>query len=169
LAQAAETVVPLLLAQPEAIPLVRSHLSESGITDSVFDLLDSNGDGTLTLDEMLKNPFIAPFAPFLRTPGFFGQEIDAQVSITKSDLAGDAGLIFSYDALRALAEFYSTKHGVGHALTVKLDAAEAAEKRGDLEAKAGALAAFRNQVRAQTGKALSVKQALVLVTLSRTL
>src|SRR5262249_26109997 len=102
LAQAAETVVPLLLAQPEAIPLVRSHLAQSGISDSVFDLLDSNGDGVLTLDEMLKNPFIAPFAPFLRTPGFFGSEIDAQVAITKSDLGGDPGFLFSYDSLRAL-------------------------------------------------------------------
>jgi len=146
LAQAAETVVPLLLARPEAIPLVRSHLAQSGISDSVFDLLDSNGDGVLTLDEMLRNPFIAPFAPFLRTPGFFGPEIDAQVAITKSDLAGDAGFLFSYDGLRALTQFYNTKPGVGHALAVKLDAAEAAEKRGDLEAKAGALGAFENQV-----------------------
>jgi prepilin-type N-terminal cleavage/methylation domain-containing protein len=169
LAQAAETIVPLLLAQPEAIPLVRSHLAQSGIADSVFDLLDSNGDGVLTLDEMLKNPLIAPFASFLKTPGFFGPEIDAQIAITKNDLAGDPGLLFSYDGLRTLTEFYSTKEGVGHALIVKLDAAEAAEKRGDQDAKAGALGAFANQVRAQTGKALTLKQAVVLSTLAGTL
>ena len=169
LAQAAETVVPLLLAQPEAIPLVRSHLAESGITDSVFDLLDSNGDGVLTLDEMLKNPLIAPFAGFLKTPGFFGPDIDAQIAITKDDLVGDPDLLFSYDGMRTLTEFYSTKEGVAHGLIAKLDAAEAAEKRGDLESKAGALGAFANQVRAQTGKALTLKQAIVLSTLVGTL
>ena len=169
LAQAAETVVPLLLAQPEAIPLVRSHLAESGITDSVFDLLDSDRDGVLTLDEMLKNPLIAPFASFLKTPGFFGPDIDAQIAVTKNDLAGDPGLLFSYDGLRTLTEFYSTREGVSHGLIAKLDAAEAAEKRGDLDAKAGALGAFVNQVRAQTGKAITLNQALVLSTLARTL
>jgi prepilin-type N-terminal cleavage/methylation domain-containing protein len=169
LAQAAETVVPLLLAEPESIAQVRPYLKQTGITDRVFDLLDSNGDGVLRLDEMLSNGFIAPFGPFLRTPGVFGPEIDAKVAITKSDLAGDPAFLFSYDSLRALTEFYSTKQGVAHALIVKLDAAEAAEKRGDLSAKAGALGAFENQVSAQSGKALTVKQALVLSTLARTL
>jgi len=91
------------------------------------------------------------------------------VAITKSDLSGDAAFLFSYDSCRALCEIYSGKEGVAHALIVKLDAAEAAEKRGDLRAKAGELEAFQNQVRAQTDKALSIKQALVLSTLVRTL
>jgi prepilin-type N-terminal cleavage/methylation domain-containing protein len=169
LAHAAEAVTPLLLSQPEAIPAVRPYLMQSGITDRVFDLLDSNGDGLLTLEEILQNMYISPFAGFLRTPGFFGPEIDAQIALTKTDLAGDPTFLFSYDSLRALCEFYSTKEGLAHALAAKLDAAEAAERRGDIEAKQGALGAFANQVRAQTGKALTFNQAIVLLTLARTL
>jgi hypothetical protein len=109
LATAAEMITPLLLAQPEAISAVRPYLMQAGITDKVFELLDSNGDGVLTLDEMLKNTYISPFARFLRTPGFFGPAIDAQVALTKSDLAGDPPLLFYYDSLRALSEFYVLK------------------------------------------------------------
>jgi prepilin-type N-terminal cleavage/methylation domain-containing protein len=169
LAQAAETVTPLLLSLPDAIPAVRPYLMQSGVTDKVFDLLDTNGDGVLKLDELLQNKYIAPFAPFLRTPGFFGPEIDAQIAVTKTDLAGDPSFLFSYDSLRALSSFYSAKEGIAHALVAKLDAAEDAERRGDIEAKEGALNAFSNQVRAQTGKALTLNQAVVLVTLAHTL
>jgi len=169
LATAAETVTPILLAHPELIPQVRPFLSQPEITGQVFNSLDLNGDGTLTLNEMLRNPLIAPFASFLRTPGFYGPTIDAQIALTESDLTGDPTFLFSYDALRALSEFYSTKHGVAHALAAKLDAAQAAETRGDLAGKAGALGAFQNQVRAQTGKTLTPNQSLVLLTLVRTL
>jgi prepilin-type N-terminal cleavage/methylation domain-containing protein len=169
LAHAAEAVTPLLLSQPEAIPAVRPYLMQSGITDRVFDLLDSNGDKLLTLEEILQNPSISPFASFLRTPGFYGPQIDAQIAVTKNDLAGDPAFLFFYDSLRALCEFYSTKEGIAHALSAKLDAAEAAERRGEIEAKEGALGAFANQVRAQTGKALTPNQAVVLLTLARTL
>ncbi len=169
LAHAAEAVIPLLLSQPEAIPAVRPYLMQSGITDRVFDLLDSNGDGQLTMEELLHNMYLSPFAGFLRTPGFYGPQIDAQIAVTKNDLAGDPAFLFSYDSLRTLGEFYSTKEGIAHALGAKLDAAEAAEKRGDIEAKEGALRAFANQVQAQTGKALTLHQAIVLLTLARTL
>jgi hypothetical protein len=169
LALAAETVTPILLAHPELIAQVRPFLEQTNIVDQVFTTLDLNGDEVLTLDEMLQNPFIAPFADFLKTPGFFGPEIDAQIEIRPSDLVGDPKFLFSYESLRILSAFYARKHGIGHALIVKLDAAEAAEARGDMHAKAGALKAFANQVRAQTGKALPAVQAQVLMTLVRTL
>jgi prepilin-type N-terminal cleavage/methylation domain-containing protein len=169
LALAAETVTPILLAHPELIAQVRPFLEQTNIVDQVFTTLDLNGDEVLTLDEMLQNPFIAPFADFLKTPGFFGPEIDAQIEIRQSDLVGDPKFLFSYESLRILSAFYARKHGIGHALIVKLDAAEAAEARGDMHAKAGALKAFANQVRAQTGKALPAVQAQVLMTLVRTL
>jgi len=169
LAQAAETATALLLSQPEAITAIRPFLTNNGTTDLVFDRLDANGDGVLTLDEILRNPICSPFAGFLRTPGFFGPEVDARIALTKTDLTGDPSFLFSYDSLRMLSQFYSAKKGIAHGLVAKLDAAEAAEKRGDLSAKAEALEAFANEVRAQTWKALTPNQALVLVTLSRTL
>jgi hypothetical protein len=169
LAKAAETITPILVAHPELIPQVRPFLSQPGITDQVFQMLDTSGDGVLTLDEMLQNPLIAPFADFLRSPGFYGPTIDAQIQLTESDLTGEPTFLFSYASLRELGEFYSKKEGIAHALDAKLDAAEAAELRGDLAAKAGALGAYQNQVRAQTGKAFTPDQALVLSTMARTL
>jgi type II secretory pathway pseudopilin PulG len=169
LAQAAETVTPILLAHPELITEVRPFLMQAGITGQIFDMLDLNHDGVLTLDEMLQNQFILPFASFLRTPGFYGPQIDAQIRIRQSDLSGDPAFLFSYESLRILSAFYSDKEGIAHALAAKLDAAEASEERGNSSAKAAELKAFANQVNAQTGKALTPNQALVLLTLARTL
>ncbi len=169
LALAAETVTPILQAHPELIPQVRPFLMQPGIVDTVFERLDLNHDGVLTIDELVGNPLLMPFASFLRTPGSFGPEIDAQIRITRADLTGDPLFLFSYDSVRALAEFYSSNPGVAHGLTAKLDAAQAAEQRGNLSAKAGELKAFANQVNAQTGKALTPNQAEVLLTLARTL
>jgi prepilin-type N-terminal cleavage/methylation domain-containing protein len=169
LAQAAETVTPILLAHPELISQVRPFLAQDGITGQIFDKLDLNHDGVLTIDEMLQNEFILPFASFLRTPGFYGPQIDAQIRIRPEDLSGNPGFLFSYESLRILSAYYSSKDGIAHALAAKLDAAEASEERGDLNAKAGELKAFANQVNAQTGKAFTSNQALVLLTLARTL
>jgi prepilin-type N-terminal cleavage/methylation domain-containing protein len=169
LALAAETVTPILLAHPELIPQVRPFLMQADTVDQIFMKLDLNGDGILTLDEMLQNEFIAPFAGFLKTPGFFGPEVDALIKVRRSDLKGDPAFLFSYEALRRLVALYVDKHGIAHALIVKLDAAEEAEERGNLAAKAGALGAFANQVSAQSGKALTPKQAQVLLTMVQTL
>ncbi len=169
LAQAAETVTPILLAHPELIPQVRAFLMQADIVDQIFNMLDLNGDGVLTLDEMLQNALIAPFAAFLKTPGFFGPEIDAQIELKRGDLVGDPAFLFSYESLRILTAFYVKNHGIAHALIVKLDAAEAAEMRGDLHAKAGALKAFSNQLSAQSDKALPAVQSQALITLARTL
>jgi len=169
LALAAETVTPILEEHPELLTQVRPFLSQQGITQDVFDRLDTNHDGTLTLDELLQNQIVAPFAPFLKSPGIFGSELDAQIVIKPSDLSGTPLFLFSYDSLRLLAGFYSGKEGVAQSLSAKLDAAQAAEARGNLHAKAGALRAFEREVRAQTGKALTPEQADVLLTLVQTL
>ncbi len=169
IARAAGTVTPILLAHPELIPQVRPFLKQMDIVGRIFDMLDLNGDGMLTLDEMLQNPYIEPFASFLKTPGFFGPEIDAQIALTRGDLSGDPAFLFSYGSLETLVNFYSSKRVVVHSLIAKLEAAEASEMRGNSHARAGQLNAFSNEVRAQTGKALTSEQAEVLLTLVRTL
>ncbi|MEO8191842.1 MAG: type II secretion system protein [Acidobacteriota bacterium] len=165
---AAETVSPYLEARPELIPQVRPALLQSGLIDFVFERLAGDGN-SLTLAQLLENPFIAPFAPLLVDHGFYGQELDAQIVITRGDLTGSPLFLFSYDSLRILSSVYSDKPGLAHALSVKLDAAEAAEKHGNLQAKAGALGAFENEVRAKSGKGLTAAQARVLLTLAKTL
>lgn len=168
LALAAESSVLLLDSAPVLIPQVRAYASQPAVTDMVFQSL-ANSDGVLTLDALDRNVWTAPFAQFLHTGGPFGEEIDSQIVLTRSDLAGDPSFLFSYSALRQLSDYYSTQPGIAKALAAKLDAAEAAEQRDEGTAKAGQLNAFRNQLRAQTGKALGRDQAHVLNVLSMTL
>ncbi len=170
LALAGETVAPILEEHPELIPQVRPYLTQNGIVDSVFATLAGDSAAqSLTLTQLLQNPLVAPFAPFLKTPGFFGPEIDAQIVIQRKDLTGDPLFLFSYESLRILSEHYSVKHGVAHSLAEKLEEAEEAERRGHLLVKDLELKAFEHEVRAQTGKAFTPSQAQVLLTLVQTL
>jgi len=168
IAFAAETVTPLLDEHPEALPLVRPYLLQTGIVDTTFGMLAGDGE-SISLETLLHNQYVAPFSPFLTTPGLFGPDIDARIQIQKSDLTGSPLVLFSYDSVRLLAGFYSSKAGVAQSLSAKLDAAENADQRGNVRAKAGALEAFENELRAQSGKAFSASQVHVLITLERTL
>ena len=169
LARAAETLTPFLLSRPDLIPQARPFLMQNDIVGQIFSKLDLDGNETLTLDELLQNRPVAPFARFLRTPGYYGPQIDAQITVGRGDLPGDPAFLFSYESLRILTGHYSNKRGVAHGLIAKLDAAQAAEERGDPHAKAEELRAFAHQVKAQTGKALKLTEAIVLLTLVRTL
>jgi prepilin-type N-terminal cleavage/methylation domain-containing protein len=169
IAWAAEFSVGFLDLNPEAIPLVRGYVSQAKTPGMVFSLLDSNSDGQISVSELDANPFTAPFAAYYHTGGIFGRAIDSQITLLPSDLNGDPALLFSYDTLRLLVVYYAEKSGVADGLIAKLDAAQAAEQRGNFKAKAGQLNAFRNQVRAQTGKSLSVVRSHVLMVLSETL
>ena len=172
LSLAAETVTPVLdQLKADEFPLVRPYVRASGIGDVAFTAL-AGGDAavqSLTLTQLLQNELVAPFRSFLATPGQFGEELDAKIVITRSDLNGSAGLLFSYDSLKLLTRFYVEKAGLSNSLISKLDAAEDAERRGNARAKAGALGAFENELRAQSGKALTAAHAHVLQTLARTL
>jgi len=64
--------------------------------------------------------------------------------------------------LRMATNDFVTKTGVANGLNAKLSAAEAAEARGDAAAKAGAIQAYLNQLRAQSGKALTAREARAL-------
>jgi len=169
LALAAESVTPILTNHPELIPKLRPYLAEAELPRQIFDLLDLDHDGVLTIPELLQNEFIAPFAGLMTTPGPFGAEIDAQVRITPEDLSGDSAYLFSYDVLRVLSRYYSRKYPrVGLRLAGELEGAEAAEKKGDMVARAGFFGAFEHDVRVYTPIALTPDQAHVLLTLLAT-
>ena len=169
LAAAAETAVSLIDLRPEVAGQVRQYVSGPGTLDTVFNTLDTDNDGVLTLAELDANPITHAFAPLLHDQGPFSQQIDAATVIPRGDLTGDGSFLFSYEALRQLVAYYSRDPGVTAGLVAKLDAAEAAEKRGNANAKAGPLGAFRNQVRAQSGKALTAAQVHVLTVMAGTL
>ncbi len=72
----------------------------------------------------------------------------------------------TYSLLCSLTESYVRNHGIANALCAKLEAAQAADERGNDEAKAGALGAYVNQLEAQSGKALPADAATWLAGLA---
>ncbi|MDX2152863.1 MAG: prepilin-type N-terminal cleavage/methylation domain-containing protein [Bryobacteraceae bacterium] len=79
----------------------------------------------------------------------------------KDSAAGELGLL-TYDSLCAVAQGF-VGGGAANGLCAKLNAASAAEDRGNPHAKAGALNAFKNQVRALTGRQLTAEEAQTLL------
>jgi hypothetical protein len=91
------------------------------------------------------------------------------VSATATDNAGNTGsasasytVTVDETSLCALVHTFSTNSGIANSLCVKLDAAGAAAARGQLKTKANILSAFDNEVAAQSGKALTTAQAMLL-------
>jgi prepilin-type N-terminal cleavage/methylation domain-containing protein len=168
LSLAAFAVVEQFEDEPTLIPQVRAFLAQPGITGEVLAILDLDQNGGVSLSELEKSPLTAPFASYFQTGGPFGDEIDARIEFLPGDLTGDPAFLFSYDAMRQLSQFFATKPGTAKSLIAKLNAAEAAEKRGNLQAEAGQLNAFRSELRAQAGKGIPTDQAHVLTVLSLT-
>jgi len=178
----AETVSDLLNTDRDAPPQVREYVASPDTTASVFRMFDRDGDGAVGVEEIRslrtsdggnqQGPLDALLA-------FVGDEMKldalgpderAAIGVRLSDLRGDgAAQFFSYGGLCDLTKMYVNKEGVARAMCEKLGAAEAAEGRGDYEAKRGSLGAYVNQVSAQSGKALTRKRATTLATLARTL
>ncbi|HWN20385.1 MAG TPA: ExeM/NucH family extracellular endonuclease [Gaiellaceae bacterium] len=75
----------------------------------------------------------------------------------------------TFASLCTLTQHHVTNKGIADALCSKLAAAEAAEARGDEEAKRGSLGAYVNQLEAQAGKALTAEAAAHLAALAATL
>jgi hypothetical protein len=96
-------------------------------------------------------------------------------SATATDKAGNVGtgsttftVQVTYASLCALTQQFITPNpDLGQSLCAQLSAAEAAAARGNLKAKRGALKAYRNEVRAQIGKALTAGEAAILIQLSQ--
>ncbi len=72
----------------------------------------------------------------------------------------------TYARLCELTQEAVSNDGVAHALCAKLEAAAAAEARGNDDAKAGSLGAFVNQLEAQSGKSLTAEAAAYLIALA---
>ncbi|MBI3866102.1 MAG: type II secretion system protein [Planctomycetia bacterium] len=151
-ARGAEMVTPLLEAHPEIAGHVRAYLQNPETTTLVLSQFDP--------------AWFAPFNDILRLTD---DEIHDLSDMDLTNLQGDPAYLFSYESLRVLSTLYSNHDGVTLGLVAKLDAAEAAETRGNLTAKRGQINAFQDQVRAQTGKALNGAQSRTMLAVSRVL
>ena len=173
LALAAQSSVVILDQIPTLIPSVRSYVSRTNIIDNAFyTLADSNH--VITFKSLDANPTTAMFSRFLHTGGPFGAEIDSHIVISRSDLTGDPGYLYSFASLKSLCDYYISQSGKNgkesaNALKAALIAAENAEEHGNVSEKARHLAFFRKLVNAQNAFTLTAQQAHVLTVLSETL
>lgn len=94
-------------------------------------------------------------------------------SADATDNAGNVGhgstsftVVLTTTNLCSLTRIFSTSSNVASSMCTKLDNAAKAAARGDLKAKAGMINAFTEEVKAQTGKALTSAQAQVLTRLA---
>jgi hypothetical protein len=97
-------------------------------------------------------------------------------SATALDLAGNAGtgstsfvVLVTEPSLCGLVRMLSDDDGIAGSLCVKLEAAEASQARGHLNARDGQLAAFVNELEAQSGKAFTTEEAALLIALGDSL
>ena len=75
---------------------------------------------------------------------------------------------FTFDSLRTLAGLFVQKTALIPSFDAKIAAAEAAAMRGDTKAEHNILDALTNELRAQSGKALTEQDANTLIIIVRT-
>jgi hypothetical protein len=178
----AEAISDLLSMDQGAPPLAREHVGSPDAPANVFNMFDRNGDGVVGVEEIQSFQTSdgrnreGPLAALLASVGdelkldALSPELKAEIGVRLSDLQGDpSAQYFSYGGLCDLTKMYVNKEGVAGAMCAKLSAAEAAEGRGAMEARRGALGAYMNHVAAQAGKSLTRRRATTLTTLARTL
>lgn len=95
---------------------------------------------------------------------------------TVTDKAGNVSaastsfdVVADFESLCSLGQRFVSKVGIGRALCAKLDAAKAAADQGHMTSKAAQISSYITLVEAQTGKALTVEQAGILIQLALTL
>jgi hypothetical protein len=165
------------LAQALGHPIdvnLRDYTNDAATTRLAFELLDSNHDGFVTPAEILapdgsSSPILLAFLATVERTLLFDVTGDrgSLPRIALSDLTpGLSPPLFSYESLRIATNDFVTQTGVASGLNAKLNAAEAAEARGNLAAKAGAIRGYLNQLGAQSGKTLTAREAHALAVMA---
>jgi hypothetical protein len=181
LVSGARTVTELLALNPAATFQVRGYTETTTSNGGVIDIVDTSGDGEVSIDEFanttfddqaLKVPveaFLSRVYQDLKLDSLSQTEREA-VTVAAGDIVGDgADLLFSYDALGNLTSLLAadgTSNTILFAITSKLDAAEAAEASGNQTAKFKALKQYKKLVKAQKGRAFSRANMNVLTMLA---
>lgn len=95
--------------------------------------------------------------------GSFPLPVDAATNMGVTSTTPTAKIAMAYGNLRNLVLKHVTKPGIRQSLLAKLDAAEAAELKGNFKARAGIIQAFINEVKAQSDKAIDSEHASLLI------
>lgn len=175
---AADAVSALLDLNPTVGHTIRSLVTAPATLTSVFDGLGAV-EGELRVANIFNPPQIDPqLDPILEkflaevsanmALGTSEEELGLLPAIQLKDLAGDPAQLFTIKTLRTLTIEAVAHPGVLPSLLAKLEAAEAAEGRGNERAKAGSLRAYANELAAQSGKKIQPISAHILQNLSTT-
>ena len=159
-------------------------LTYSIVLDTIPPVITFTGARTYTVDEHVTITCTATDsgsgvatttcggAPLLDTDAWQLPLGATTVTATASDLAGNtttasasAVVTVTHQSLITLTSRFANG-ALGNSLVAQLSAAESAAARGNTLAAGNALDAYRNQVQAQAGKALSAEQAAALLRLS---
>jgi prepilin-type N-terminal cleavage/methylation domain-containing protein len=175
---AVDAVSALFDLNPTVGHMIRSVVTNPATLTSVFDGLGAV-EGELRIANIFNPPQIDPeLDPILEK---FLAEVSVNMGLDTSeakmgllpaiqlnDLTGDPAQLFTIKTLRALTMEAVSHPGVLQSLLAKLEAAEAAENRGNERAKAGSLRAYTNELAAQSGKKIQPIAAHILQNLATT-
>lgn len=169
----AEAVVSFLAFDPSAQTQVRDFVTSPATVSQVFDLHDLDGDQMVTLNEIFafgaNSPPLAGFFAFAAQElqlGAGNEDVSLVPAVQLPAVQAEGPLLFTHAGLCQVTQIVVTKPGVAHSLCAKLEAAAAAEARGNVRADPGAMRAYLNELAAQTGKTLTRHHAHILSVLA---
>jgi prepilin-type N-terminal cleavage/methylation domain-containing protein len=183
----AHAVGSLLTFDPDAPARARDFVSDPATLRQVFAGLDRDGNGLVTIPEILESPpdtlvsdasLLAEYESFRESLaralqwGAGDEDTDQPPGVSLNDIRSDQDALLRYATLRRLCHLLvheppgSSKADIVSSLTAKLDAAAAADDHGDVRAKERALRAFVDEVQALAGTSLTYHAATTLSALA---
>jgi prepilin-type N-terminal cleavage/methylation domain-containing protein len=183
----AHAVGSLLTFDPEASAHARDFVSDSGTLRQVLAGLDRDGNGLITLPEILETPpdtlvsdasLLTEYESFRESLaravqwGAGDEDTDRPPGVAFDDIRSGQDALLRFATLRRLCHLLvhaqpgSSKADIVNSLTAKLDAAAAADDHGDVRAKERALRAFVDEVQALAGTSLTYHAASTLSALA---
>ena len=186
----AKTIAEVLSLDLSALTQIRAFARSPATRTDVLSIIDANNDGNVSLQEAAydwpgefaqvfdgTNPAIE--RPVLEFLNVVRREMNL-VDLSPEERSGvfltvgffetlDGGQTFTQSGLCEITQSYVTEKRVADWLCAKLAAADDAEKRGDFRAKARALEQYTEELRSETNKTVTYKNAITLNLIAQTL
>jgi prepilin-type N-terminal cleavage/methylation domain-containing protein len=178
--KASETIATLLGLDGSVTSLAREYADDNDTTEVAVNTIDRNGDGQMSIEEML-NCSSAITDAQLRRPleeflsyvsremklDILSEDEQQAIAVNISDLEqANQSALFSYSRLMLLTKACINQPEIGDSLSEKLEIAQAAEAKGDLRARNEAMEKFQEQIDSQIGRTITAADARRLTVLA---